>query len=350
MFSDLQNHWSASCILKLAEKSIIQGYPDGRVYPDRELTRAEFAALTVKAFPNLPLTQKTVNFSDLSPQHWAYSLIQTAVQKGWFRGYPDNTFQPDQPVTKLQAILILTSALIPEKPYAPPCILNSSFLDTDEIPNSAKPLVAQATLTGLIVNYPNPKTLNPNRNLTRGEAAALLCQALNLDGVPTQYIVELQLLSERRVNYTPLQTALINQNWQSANQLTSNFLLDLAGQKQRGYLTASDTQGLPCLDIQTVDFLWLKFSQGRFGFSTQAEIWRNLKGKNYDDSLRFEQQVGWNQPQPIFDLVSAPPGHLPLRPALSEGVMDAWGGGWILAISQRLERCCRLSVSPITLE
>jgi hypothetical protein len=350
MFSDLQNHWSASCILKLAEKSIIQGYPDGRVYPNQGLTRAELAVLMVKAFPNLPLTQPTLNFSDLSPQHWAYSVIQTAVQKSFFRGYPDNTFKPDQLVTKLQAILILTTAFIDQEPYAPPCILSRSFIDAAEIPNPAKPLVAQVTLTDLVVNYPNPKTLNPNRNITRGEVAALFCQALNLGGVPTQYIVELPLLSEQRVNYTPLQTALINQNWMEANRLTSNLILDLAGQKQRGYLIADDTKTLPCLDIQTVDLLWLKYSQGRFGLTIQADIWRSLQGKNYEDSLRFEQTVGWNQTQPVFDLATAPKGHLPLRPALTEGIMNAWGGGWIQAISQRLEDCCRLSVSAITLD
>ncbi|MEL7035454.1 MAG: GUN4 domain-containing protein [Cyanobacteria bacterium J06592_8] len=340
MFSDLQNHWSASCILKLAEKSIIQGYPDGRVYPDRGLTRAELAVLMVKAFPDFPLTQPTLNFSDLSSSHWAYSVIQTAVQKGFFRGYPDTTFKPSQPVTKLQAILVLGAALINQQPYTPLCILNRSFVNADAIPNFAQPIVAQATLTDLIVNYPNSQALNPNRDITRGEVAALFCQGLDFGEVPTQYQVKLTLLSEQQVDYTPLQTELIAQNWREANRLTSNAILDLGGQRQRGYLTASDTQNLPCFDIQTIDLLWLKYSQGRFGLSRQAEIWRNLQGKDYEDSLRFEQQVRWNQAQPVFDLTAAPPGHLPLRPALSEGVMDAWGGMWILAISQRLEDCC----------
>lgn len=137
----------------------------------------------------------------------------------------------------------------------------------------------------------------------------------------------------------PIEKALTSKNWREANRLTSNKLLELAGKQQQRYLTASDIKKLPCTDLQTIDQLWLQNSNNQFGLSVQAKIWQNIKGKNYQDSLRFEEIVGWDKTQPIFDQKAAPKGHLPLRPALSEGIMDAWGGWWIQEMSNRLKTC-----------
>lgn len=39
-------------------------------------------------------------FKDVSADHWAYNGIMTAVEKGWFKGYTDGTFRPNNPVTR----------------------------------------------------------------------------------------------------------------------------------------------------------------------------------------------------------------------------------------------------------
>ena len=335
MFSDLQNHWSEDCVLQLANQSIVQGDRGGNFRPDDPLTRAEFATLITKAFIKEEVNPSRFIFQDLSVSHWAYPAILTVVQKRFFRGYSDGTFKPDQGILRVQAITVLASVLTQNMPNTPLSILRQ-YQDQAEIPDYAKAWIAQATLMDLVINYPNLKQLNPTQILTRGEAAVLLCQALQLDSVPPQYHVNLSLGSERNVNYTPLQNALASQNWRLANQLTSRYIVALANQLRAGYLTANDTANLPELDLQTINLLWLKYSQGKFSFSTQAEIWRKLNGRDYNDSLYFEEDVGWKGGQPIFDLSSAPRGHLPFRPALTEGSMDAWGGWWIEAISQKL--------------
>lgn len=140
-------------------------------------------------------------------------------------------------------------------------------------------------------------------------------------------------------DYSALQSALAAGNWREANRLTSNAILELAGQKQRGYLIATDTRKLSCQELKKIDQLWKQHSNGRFGLSIQSQIWQGLKGKTYEDSLRFEKAVGWNRTQPVFDVKTAPKGHLPLRPALSEGLMNSWGGGWIPEISGRMKSC-----------
>lgn len=167
--------------------------------------------------------------------------------------------------------------------------------------------------------------------------ATLLFSCVTLGQSPSPATPEMQ--AQNPTNYAPLQNALTSQNWREANRLTSTLILELAGTQQQGYLKARDTQNLACQDLRTIDRLWVQNSNGHFGLTTQAQIWRQLQGKTYEDSLRFEQQVGWNRQQPLFSLESSPKGHLPLRPARSEGIMNAWGGWWIEAMSSRLSRC-----------
>ncbi len=145
--------------------------------------------------------------------------------------------------------------------------------------------------------------------------------------------------SNQQADYTQLRDLLTSGKWKEANALTSTLVLRSAGQEQRGYLVANDTKNLPCQNLRTIDQLWLKSSNGRFGFSVQARIWQRIGGKDYKDSLRFEKLVGWNKGQLIPNPKTAPEGHLPLRPSGKEGIMNAWGGWWIAAMPARLKAC-----------
>lgn len=56
--------------------------------------------------------------------------------------------------------------------------LRSYYQDADRIPENAINEVAAATQANIVVNYPNPRVLNPNELLSRGSATALIHQAL----------------------------------------------------------------------------------------------------------------------------------------------------------------------------
>ncbi|MBD2484536.1 GUN4 domain-containing protein [Planktothrix sp. FACHB-1365] len=169
--------------------------------------------------------------------------------------------------------------------------------------------------------------------------AMYLQEERNYTYLPAFYNRVNTCLASNPTSLSPLETALASGNWKEANRLTSLGILDLAGKREQTYLIATDTRKLSCQSLKKIDQLWVKYSQGRFGLSVQAQIWQNLKGKSYEDSLKFEKAVGWTGTQPIFDLKSAPKGHLPLRPVLSDGMMNAWGGGWIQELSNRLKSC-----------
>ena len=187
-FSDIQSHWAQKCIIELAQRGIINGYPNRTFRPEVTITRAEFAAILLKAFPNSPIVATAITFTDVPENHWAHEAIKFATERKFFAGYPDGTFKPNQMLPRVQAISIIANGLN-YQPVSPANeTLRKYFDDAAEIPDYAKNAIAAATENYLIVNYPNVRKLQPNKNTTRGEIAALLSQSLKIEDVlPPQY-------------------------------------------------------------------------------------------------------------------------------------------------------------------
>ena len=116
------------------------------------------------------------------------------------------------------------------------------------------------------------------------------------------------------IDYSKLQNYLEAKQWQLANQETEKLLLQAVNQEKRNWLEQGDLEKLSCEDLQIVDRLWSKHSEGRFGFSIQLEIWQSLKQQTY---RAFGTQVGWYRQgrwlllQHLNFDCSAPKGHLP---------------------------------------
>ncbi|MDX2098834.1 MAG: GUN4 domain-containing protein [Leptolyngbyaceae cyanobacterium bins.59] len=125
------------------------------------------------------------------------------------------------------------------------------------------------------------------------------------------------LLSERGVDYRPLQELLEQQDFEAADRITLKKMCELAGPLavRRGWLYFTEVENFPGQDLQTLNQLWLTYSNQKFGFSVQREIWL-ATGKNWD---KVWPQIGWKQgnlwtryPQEFTWNLSAPRGHLPL--------------------------------------
>ena len=80
-FSDVPNDYYATGYIKaLYDENIVSGYEDGTFKPDNSVTRAETVTMINKVLGN-PIAENAENpFSDVSPNHWAYNQIMTAVQ------------------------------------------------------------------------------------------------------------------------------------------------------------------------------------------------------------------------------------------------------------------------------
>ncbi|HOM43765.1 MAG TPA: S-layer homology domain-containing protein, partial [Bacillota bacterium] len=108
-FTDVQaDRWSLKYIATLANGGIIEGNPDGTFQPEKPITKAELAALASR-FDNLsPFTDDS--FSDIAG-HWANKYINSAAVKGWVKGNPDGTFEPDKPITRAEFATLVNNVL-----------------------------------------------------------------------------------------------------------------------------------------------------------------------------------------------------------------------------------------------
>jgi hypothetical protein len=81
------------------------------------------------------------------------------------------------------------------------------------------------------------------------------------------------LNSNTGVDYTKLKILLSNGKWQEANQETWNVMCQAARKNIGSVLTAEEMKQISCDDLQTIDTLWRKYSKGRYGFSSQNQIY-----------------------------------------------------------------------------
>lgn len=111
IFPDIDaERWSAHDIEYMAEKEIVSGYPDGEFKPTNRLTRAEFAALICR-FAKLEKAETENPFSDVSESHWAYEYILSLAQSGLVEGYEDGTFKPENEITRAEVMTVINKIL-----------------------------------------------------------------------------------------------------------------------------------------------------------------------------------------------------------------------------------------------
>jgi hypothetical protein len=106
------------------------------------------------------------------------------------------------------------------------------------------------------------------------------------------------LKSARGVNYSRLQQLLAAGNWKEADQETTKVMLQVAGREREGRLRIEDIDNFPCEDLRTINQLWLDYSNGKFGFSVQKEIYESLGGtREYNQKVweKFGNRVGWRK-------------------------------------------------------
>ena len=108
-FSDVSDgQWHNKAISTMAKLGIVKGRRADRFDPDASITRAEFAAICAR-FNTKPV-ENSGSFSDISG-HWAENEIERAAAFGWISGYPDGTFHPDARITRAEAMTMINRVL-----------------------------------------------------------------------------------------------------------------------------------------------------------------------------------------------------------------------------------------------
>ncbi|MGI5970617.1 MAG: S-layer homology domain-containing protein, partial [Oscillospiraceae bacterium] len=108
-FSDVSpDNWFNTAISTLTSMGIITGYPDGTFRPNANITRAEFAAIAAR-FDSSGYTGVTVFLDTVG--HWAEEPINRAANYGWITGYEDDTFRPNNYITRAEVATLVNKVL-----------------------------------------------------------------------------------------------------------------------------------------------------------------------------------------------------------------------------------------------
>ena len=100
--------WYVTEVSTLARLGVFVGQAPGIFAPDSAISRAEFA--TVCARFDQSGAAEDRDFSDIGG-HWVEQYIRQAAALGWVQGYPDGTFGPDRPITRAEAVTMINRVL-----------------------------------------------------------------------------------------------------------------------------------------------------------------------------------------------------------------------------------------------
>ncbi len=162
------NHWAKKQIDAFIKEGILQGYPDKTFRPSNKITRAEFVRIVNRAFGFN--TKGDQSFKDVKKDAWYTEDIQIAVKKGYINGFEDNTFRPNEEITREQMAKILGMVLNVSGDG------KTDFLDDSKIAPWAKKYVDGLAEKGIIEGYTD-KTFKPKDNATRAESVRLTAES-----------------------------------------------------------------------------------------------------------------------------------------------------------------------------
>jgi len=189
-------------------------------------------------------------------------------------------------------------------------------------------------------------SLSPQQQAALQQAAARVAGGVQVNtfrwGIPIKTYLANQSWENQpiaKAEYSQLEQLLAAGQWKAADEETTNKMVEVAGTQKEGWLDDKDVENFSCPDLRAMDQLWVKYSDGRFGFSVQKRIYQSLGGtKEYNSKIwqAFAEVIGWKQKgekgewlfesQLTFN-TNAPQAHLPRR-----GARGWLGGGGILGV------------------
>ncbi len=186
-FDDAQGHWAQTSIGDLAARRMVGGSAPGMFEPDRSITRAEFAAIAVKALGLEGTGTTALPFQDVSAADWYAGYLASAYEFGLISGFEDGTARAQEEISRQQAMAILARAMaltgLPvDATDEEVKSLLASFGDADGIADYAKTAIAASVKAGLVSGRSSTE-IAPDALMTRAEVATIVQKLLKLSGL-----------------------------------------------------------------------------------------------------------------------------------------------------------------------
>lgn len=197
-FPDLPgDYWARKEVLEMANLKVIIGAKDGNFYPEKPVTRAEFATMVIKGL-GIPVGDvKKSRFNDVPNDHWALNFIEEAGKAGFISGYQGN-FRPGDKISR-QEMAVIVMNISTKYGYSGDGSLSLfiKYKDGDKVAPWATSAFAGALRYGYMSEFHGDdpvfgagsgstwslRELKPASNATRAEAAYALYKMLIKTGL-----------------------------------------------------------------------------------------------------------------------------------------------------------------------
>ncbi len=185
-FTDVANHWSKNTVNDMGSRMVVTGTGNGNYEPGRSITRAEFAAIAVRAM-GLQKGATESDFTDVTLTDWFNGYVDTATAYSLITGYDSKTYGPNDMITREQAMAILARAmkltgLNTNLTDGEKSTILSKYTDGASVSDYAKTSVAMCIKTGVVTGS-SATTLSPKAYVTRAEVAAMVQRLLQKSGL-----------------------------------------------------------------------------------------------------------------------------------------------------------------------
>ena len=170
------------------------------------------------------------------------------------------------------------------------------------------------------------KTKKPDRLIREAmrqgtDDLAYACLQQTTKRVDEEIKAELERLfgQVQNARYENLALCLRNEQWEEADEETYRLMITEIGKEEGQWFDSDELLTFPSYPLKTIDGLWMRYSDGRFGFSIQKEMYLKYggipDGRYYEDAYtKFCAANGWKENgewQAVNFSKTAPMGHLP---------------------------------------
>ena len=176
-FSDVSSsHWAHPYVTELAKKDIISGYDDNTFRPNNSVTREEFVKMIVGA-AGLYKADSQCEFTDVPASAWFYSYVASAYAYEIVSGVTDTEFGVGTKITR-QDVAVIASRIIKKFKSDATVPADTALTDIDTVSDYAVDSVKLLNGLGIINGYDDGSFM-PKNTLTRAEAATIIYKLIN---------------------------------------------------------------------------------------------------------------------------------------------------------------------------
>ena len=198
-FTDVpSNFWAYESITKITKEGIMSGYRNGTFKPNDPLSREEAASLFSNMIGDTPSIMLASSFSDITSDRWSSLAIESVARANIISGYGDNTYRPEQYMSR-QEFAVVADKFLHYQGYRtedPTALDTIHFSDQKFIAPWAQSSVRELALWGFI-NYSTKGLFNPEKYITRGEAAEITYRLLfSKEATAIQRTIQQQQMEE----------------------------------------------------------------------------------------------------------------------------------------------------------